>query len=168
MKHKLILHLFRYKRKLTWLGDEPRRWISKLFDIHRPTHRRWWKLADEPLIVPTTFISGDEDRRWSLSPRWESSLMTLVIHRRSECPNPLLRTSCSIVLDRNVVWRKLWCHRIYVNFTPSNERFFCIDTFARRADDVSFMTWLARPVIQSLYDGSLIFFPEKRRRGNVL
>ena len=100
--------------------------------------------------------------------RWESSLMTLVIHRRSECPNPLLRTSCSIVLDRNVVWRKLWCHRIYVNFTPSNERFFCIDTFARRADDLSFMTWLARPVIQSLYDGSLIFFPEKRRRGNVL
>ena len=57
-----------------WLGDKPGRWVSKHFDIHRPTHRRRWSLDGEPLKVPTTFISGDEDGRWSLSQRWEPSL----------------------------------------------------------------------------------------------
>ena len=136
----LLLHTF---VKITWsilnlyvfsdIKESSRGWAMKTFWHSSPYSSLAMKLDDEPLIVPTTFISGDEDRRWSLSPRWESSLMTLVIHRRSECPNPLLRTSCSIILDRNVVWRKLRCHRIYVNFTPPNERFFSIDTFARRA-----------------------------------
>ena len=62
------------KRKLTWLGDEPGQRISKLFDIHYPNHRRRWRLDDEPLIVPPTFISGDEDGRRRLSPRFKPSL----------------------------------------------------------------------------------------------
>ena len=46
------MHLFRHKLKPTCLSDEPVRWISKLFDIHRPTYRWRWRLGNEPLIVP--------------------------------------------------------------------------------------------------------------------
>ena len=59
-----------------WLGDELGRWISNLFDIHRPNHRRWWRLGDEPSIFPTKFITGDKGGWWSLSLPWEPSLNT--------------------------------------------------------------------------------------------
>ena len=32
------------------------------YDIHHPTHHRQWNLDGEHLIVPTTFIPGDEVR----------------------------------------------------------------------------------------------------------
>ena len=58
-----------HKRNLTWLGDKPGRWISKLFDIHCSSNRWRWRLKEELLIVPTKFTSGNEDGWWSLSPR---------------------------------------------------------------------------------------------------
>ena len=69
-----LLHLLQHKRKLTWLDDEYGRWISKLIDIHRPTHHRPWRLDGESLIVPTKFISGDTNGWWSISSRWEPRL----------------------------------------------------------------------------------------------
>ena len=61
-----MLHLFRHKRKLMWLGDElGGQCISKLFDSHRPTHRRRCRLGDQHSIVPTKFNTGDEGGRWS-------------------------------------------------------------------------------------------------------
>ena len=91
-KGKRLFHVIKIQTKITWsilniyiFSDIKKkahvagRWISKLFDIHRPTHRwRWW-LDDEPSFVPTTFISDDEDRRWSLSTWWEPSIM-LFLH----------------------------------------------------------------------------------------
>lgn len=63
-----------------WLDDELGRWISKPFDIHRPTHRLWLRLDNEHLIVLTKFITGEEVARWKSSPRWEPSLTTKEQH----------------------------------------------------------------------------------------
>ena len=52
-----------------WLGNELGRWISKLFDIHRPNHLQRWRLGDEPSVVPTKFITGDKGGRWNSSLR---------------------------------------------------------------------------------------------------
>ena len=69
-----IIFLFRHKRNLTCLGDE-----YQFFDINRPTPHLRWKLDNEPMIVPTTFISSDKDGRWSLSPRWIQALVCVFI-----------------------------------------------------------------------------------------
>ena len=45
----------------------------KTFWYSSPYSSRRWRLDNEPLISTTTFISGDEDGPWSLSPRWEPS-----------------------------------------------------------------------------------------------
>ena len=34
-------------------------------------------MDEEPLIVTTTFAFGNEEERWTLSPRWEPSFMIL-------------------------------------------------------------------------------------------
>ena len=73
LRHTESLYLFRRKRELMWLDDELGRWISKLFDIYHPNHRRRWRLVNEASIVPTKFITGDEGGRWDSLPRWKQA-----------------------------------------------------------------------------------------------
>ena len=77
MKHAWsVLNLYIFSD----IKESSRGWV---IDIHRPTHRRRWSLDDEPLIVPITFISGDEYWRWSLSLQWEPNLnQTLVLREQ--------------------------------------------------------------------------------------
>ena len=60
------------------------------------THRRWCRWGDEPLIVPTKFITGDEDGRWSSSPRWEPNLMSIFLKHLWLIPNILKWRDCKI------------------------------------------------------------------------
>ena len=42
------------------LDNKLGQWLSKLFDIHHPTHHWWWRLDDKFLIDSTKFITGNQ------------------------------------------------------------------------------------------------------------
>ena len=88
------------------LGDELGQWIYIFFDIYRPKHRQRWRLGDEPSIVPTKFITGDEGGRWRSSPGGDQALESpwLLMQHCIELIRYFDETKCYICTIINYVY----------------------------------------------------------------
>ena len=84
------LHISEHKQNLMWLGDKFGRWISKLFDIHRPTNRRRWRSLHKkwsfPLrissvnVTKSTITCGFGHIYWR-NPTWKTSFFVQLVER---------------------------------------------------------------------------------------